>query len=145
MQASDVMRRSLTWSIALAVVVGFVGATVGLIVAGGPGVAGAFWGAGMAVVFLGITTLSIRVAAHFSPTVFFAIVMGSWMIKMVLFLVLVVVLGKSDTVNGPVLFFCLVIVMLGTLTIDVVTMARGRVPYVDTPEGDSVEKSSQDS
>lgn len=133
MRAADVMRRSLKWSFALAIVVGLVGATVGVVAAGFPGAAGAFWGAGMAVVFLGITTVSIRIAAHFPPTVFFAIVMGSWMAKMLVFLVLILLLGKSDGINGTVLFVCLVVVMVGTLAIDVIALTRSRLPYVDEP------------
>lgn len=136
MQIADVMKSSLKWSLILAVVVGFVGATVGVIVAGGPGVAGAFWGAGMALVFTGLTTLSIRVGAHFSPPVFAGIVLGSWMVKMVLFIVLVIVLGHASGINGPVLFFSLVTVMLGTLVIDAITLVRSRVPYVNESVGD---------
>ncbi len=131
MKPSEVMRRSLKWSAVLAVVVGFVGATIGTVVAGPTGAAGAFWGAGMALVFLGVTTVSIRVASHFSPTVFFAIVMGSWMLKTIVFLVIVFLVGRSGTVNGTVLFICLVVVMIGTLAIDVWSYLAGRMPYVD--------------
>lgn len=140
MQIADVMRRSLKWSFILSLVVGFVGATVGVIVAGLPGAVGAFWGAGISLAFLGLTTISIRIGAHYSPSVFFAIVMGGWTVKMVLFLILAFILGRADGVNGPVLFFCLITVMLGTLLIDVVSLIRSRVPYVD----DSLEDSPKD-
>lgn len=136
-RASKVMRRALVWSAVLSVAVGFIGATVGVIVAGAPGAAGAFWGAGMGLVFLGITTVSVRVASHFDTTVFFAVVMGSWMLKILLFGVLVLLLRGRDDINGPILFVCLVVVMLGTLTVDVISFARGRVPYVDDAPSDS--------
>lgn len=127
--SAKVMRRALLWSTALAFAVAFGGATVGMIAAGQPGANGAFAGAGMAFAFLAITTVSVRIGAHFPPTAFFAIVVGSWIAKMAIFLALVLLLGRSAAIDGTVLFVCLVIVMVGTLVIDVVSFLTGRIPY----------------
>lgn len=140
MTAGKVLHRALWLSVWLAVAVGVGGAIIGGMLAGTPGVWGALWGAGLAVVFSAVTIASIRLGAHFSPTTFFTVVMGSWLVKLVVFLVVLFALRDSETVDGPVLFFCLVVVVVGQLTIDVFVALTSRQPYTT----DSVDKDAKD-
>ena len=60
--SNPVMKRALVWGGLLALVIMVVGAIVGGIVAGWPGVASALVGTALAVVFMGITAASILLA-----------------------------------------------------------------------------------
>ena len=61
------------------------------------------------------------------------IVLGAWLLKFLLFLILIFVLGDVDALDRTVLFLTLVVAVLGGLVTDLVGVARARVPYVDEP------------
>src|SRR6185312_16872600 len=86
---------------------------------GWSGVAGALIGTAMAVVFLAITALSILIATRYGLAVFFGIVMGAWILKFILFLVLVFLLKDQVWLQPTVMFVCLVVAVVGTLVVDV--------------------------
>ena len=130
-----VLRRALLYGALLAAVVAAIGAPVGYAVAGGPGLVGAILGAAMGLVFLGATAASILIANRFAGSeayqaVFFGVVMGGWLVKLVLFVVLAVVLRDQPWLDPKVLFFSLLAVVIGSLVVDVLVVARSRVPAV---------------
>ena len=144
MTAAPVMKKVLIYGALLAVAIAVVGSIIGYLVAGGSGVASALVGTALAVVFLGITALSILVAGKYSITVFFGIVMGAWLLKFVLFLVIVFLLKDLPWVHTVVLFLSIVAGVVGTLVVDVVVIAKSRMPYVSDislpGEGDDAER-----
>jgi hypothetical protein len=107
-----------------------VGSIVGYLVAEWSGVAGALIGTAMAVLFLAITALSILIASRFGLAAFFGIVMGAWIVKFIVFLVLVFLLKDQPWLQPTVMFLCLIVAVVGTLVVDVVVIARSRMPYV---------------
>src|SRR5690554_3806780 len=125
-----VMKKVLLYGALLAAAIAVVGSVIGFLVAGGSGVASALVGTALAVVFLAITALSILLASRYSITVFFGIVMGAWLLKFVLFLVIVFLLKDLPWVHTVVLFLSIVAGVVGTLVVDVVVIARSRMPYV---------------
>jgi hypothetical protein len=132
--SNPVMRRILVWGGLLAVVIAVVGAVIGGIVAGWPGVLSAFVGTGMAVLFMGITAASILAANRFSGSdifvpAFLGIVMGGWILKLIAFVVIVFVLRGQPWVAPVVLFLSLVAGVIGSLVVDVVVVAKSRMPY----------------
>ena len=140
MSAIPIMKRILAYGGVLAAVIAVVGSVVGYLVAGGRGVASALIGTAIALVFLGITTASVMIATRVSKgdllnVTFFGIVMGAWLLKFVLFLVVVFLLRGQPWIQPIVLFLSLIVAVLGTLVVDVVVIARSRQPYVsDLPE-----------
>ncbi|WP_349904204.1 hypothetical protein [Parafrigoribacterium humi] len=130
MSAVPVLKKILLWGGLLALVLVVAGSIVGYAVAGWTGVAGALIGTAMAVVFLAITALSILIATRYGLAVFFGIVMGAWILKFILFLVLVFLLKDQVWLQPTVMFVCLVVAVVGTLVVDVVVIARSRMPYV---------------
>ena len=132
--AVPVLKRTLQWGGVLALAIAIVGSVIGYLVAGAPGLVGALFGAAMALVFLGVTAVSIIVAAKFDIGGFFAIVMGAWLLKFVVFIVLILVLGDQPWIDSKVLFLTLVIAVIGTLVVDVVVVTRSRMPYVSDVE-----------
>lgn len=135
MSAVPIFKRILAYGGILALALGVVGSIAGYLVAGGIGVVSALIGTVMAVVFLGITTVSVVIATRVAKgdllsVPFFGIVMGAWLLKFVLFLILAVVLKGQPWVQPTVLFLSLIVAIVGTLVVDVVVIARSRLPYV---------------
>lgn len=121
----------------LALVIAVVGSIVGGIAAGPQGVAGALVGTAMALVFTGLTAISILLGLRASggtliSGAFFGIVLGGWLLKFIVFIVLVVVLKGQPWVDTVVLFVCVVAGVVGSLVVDMLVVTRSRVPYVDT-------------
>ncbi|CAN5186578.1 hypothetical protein BH11ACT2_BH11ACT2_10370 [soil metagenome] len=144
MSAQPVLKKIVIWGAFLALGIAVVGSIAGLIADGPRGVVSALVGAAMAFVFLGLTAVSIIVAARltrgdFLNPAFFAIVLGGWILKFVVFLVLAFLLKDQSWVNPVVLFLTIVASVLGSLVIDMVVIARSRMPYVSdiTLPGDS--------
>jgi hypothetical protein len=133
--SNAVMRRALVGGAILALGLAVVGAPIGWAVAGVPGLIGALLGAVMAFVFLGTTAASILLANRFAGSdaylaVFFGIVMGSFVLKLILFLVLAVVLKDQTWLDARVLFITLVVGIIGSLVVDVLVVSRTRVSTV---------------
>ncbi len=135
MSAIPILKRILAYGGLLALAIAVVGSIVGSIVAGGVGLVSALIGTVMAVVFLGITAASIVLATKVAKgdllsVAFFGIVMGAWLVKLVAFIVLIVLLKDQPWIQTQVLFLTVVIAVIGTLVVDVVVIARSRMPYV---------------
>jgi hypothetical protein len=129
-----VLRRILVYGGILAGGIAVVGAVIGGLVAGGSGVVSALIGTAMAVVFMGITAGSILVANRFAGTsaaigAFFGIVMGGWLVKFVVFLVLVVLLKDQPWIQPVVLFLSIIAGVVGSLLVDVFVLMRSRMAY----------------
>lgn len=139
MSATPVLKRILAYGGILAAAIAIVGSIIGYAVAGGSGLVSALIGTAMSFVFLGITAGSILLAGRssksdmFSP-VFFSIVLGGWLLKFVVFLVLVFLLKDQSWVTPVVLFLSIVVGVIGSLVVDVLVVARTRMPYVSDIE-----------
>ncbi|MDO9396123.1 MAG: hypothetical protein Q7T71_06240, partial [Herbiconiux sp.] len=88
--SSRVFATILKYDALLAAAIAVVGGVIGYLVDGWTGAVSALIGTAMVLVFAGITAGSILVANRFtaSPlytTLFFVIVLGSWIVKFVLF------------------------------------------------------------
>jgi len=130
---------SLKWP---AIVIGALaigGAIVGYAVSGVPGLVSGLLGAAMWLVFLALTATSIQVAIRATKDdpgspVFFAIVLGTWMLKLVLFVALSVWLRAQPWLDPVVFFVTVIIAVVGSLVFDVIAFQRARVPYVGDVE-----------
>lgn len=132
--SNPVLKRALVWGGALAGVILVVSGVLGLVFAGVEGLVSAIVGTVMAVVFMAITAASILLANRFSGSdafvgAFFGIVMGGWLVKFVLFIVLVVLLRDAPWLNGTVLFLSIVAGVIASLVVDVLVVAKSRLPY----------------
>lgn len=137
--SNPVLRRALAWGGLLAAVILIVSAVLGLVFAGVPGLLGGLVGTLMAVVFMGITAASILLANRFAGSdlfvgAFFGIVLGGWLLKFIVFIVLVVLLRDAAWLDTTVLFLSLVAGVIASLVVDVLVVAKSRVPYVSDVE-----------
>ncbi len=132
-----VLRRSLVWGGIFAVLLLLAAGAIGYsAVDGVRGLLGAVVAVAAAAIFLGLTSASILVASRISKrrgdtVVFFAIVAGTWLLKLVLFLVLMLSLRGAEWMNPAVFGVTMVVAVVGLLLIDVVAMVRTRVPLLD--------------
>jgi hypothetical protein len=137
--SNPVLRRALGWGAVLAGVVLVVSAVLGLVFAGTEGLVSALVGTLMAVVFMGITAASILLANRFAGSdlfvgAFFGIVLGGWLLKFIVFIVLVVLLRDAAWLNPTVLFLSLVAGVIASLVVDVLVVAKSRLPYASDVE-----------
>lgn len=137
--SNPVLRRALTWGGLLAAVILVVSSVLGLVFAGVPGLVSALIGTVMAVVFMGITSASILLANRYANSdlfvgIFFGVVLGGWIVKFIVFIVLVVVLRGVDWLDPTVLFLSIVAGVLASLVVDVLVVAKSRLPYASDVE-----------
>lgn len=130
---------SLKWPAIAIGILAVAGAVVGYVVSGIPGMISGLLGAAMWLVFLALTSISIQVAINATKNdpgspVFFAIVLGSWVLKLVLFVVLSIWLRSQPWLDPTVFFVTVIIAVVGSLVFDVIAFQRARVPYVGDVE-----------
>jgi len=130
-----ILKRILVYGGFLALAIAIVGATIGGIVDGWIGVVSALVGTAMAVVFMGITAGSILLANRYAGReaaigAFFGIVMGGWLLKFVVFLVLMVLLRDQPWISPVVLFLSIIAGVIGSLVVDAVVVMKSRMSYV---------------
>lgn len=107
------------------------GSLIGLFVSGAAGVWGALIGAALAAFFSGVTVWSMAWTLGKPPTTTGAVVMGSWLGKMVVLVVVLVLLRGQDFYDRVVLFVVLLIGVIGSALLDYRAVREGRLPYTD--------------
>lgn len=132
--STPVLKRVLVYGALLALAIAVIGAILGGIFTGWIGVTSALIGTAMAVVFLSITAGSILLANRFAGSdlfvgAFFGIVLGSWLVKFVLFIVLAMLLRGQPWINPTVMFLSLIAGVLGSLIVDLLVVVKSRIPY----------------
>jgi hypothetical protein len=133
---APVLKLALRYGVIFAVAVAIVAGSIGFLVAGTPGLIGGLLGAALAAVFLGLTAVSFLIAGRVAKgdstsPVFFGIVIGVWLLKLIVFIVVEVLLRGQPWFNPLVFFGSVVVVVIGSLVLDAVAMYRARMPYVD--------------
>ena len=133
--ATPILKRIILWGGILAVVIAVVGSVIGLIVDPEKGLVSALIGAVIGFGFVAITAASVLFGIRVSKgdmlnPAFFAVVLGGWFLKFIVFLVLLLLLKDQPWVNTIVLFLTVIIGVVGSLIVDVVVIARSRLPYV---------------
>ncbi|SIQ66727.1 hypothetical protein SAMN05518682_3250 [Cellulosimicrobium aquatile] len=108
-----------------------LGVAVGALVAGLPGVWGALLGVGVALIFSATTVWTMLRTVDSSPTTTAAVVMASWLGKMVVLIAVLVVLRGMDFYDRWVFAGVLLVGVVGSAALDYRAVSRGRIPYVD--------------
>jgi hypothetical protein len=135
---APVFSRILRYGAILAGGVAVVGSVVGWLVDNDRGIPSALIGAAIAFLFLGVTAASILLAGRVTKwdilhPAFLSIVMGGWLLKFVAFIVILVLLKDQPWINPLVLFLSVIVAVIGSLVIDMVVIARSRIPLVEIP------------
>ncbi len=125
------MRRVLRAGALAALVAVPAAAAVGFLLAGWPGVWGALIGIGIAVTFFAITVAAALLTAGLDVSTLGIAVLGSWLVKMVLLIIVLVLLREADFYHRPALFLALLVGTIGSLVIEALVVTRTQVPYVE--------------
>jgi hypothetical protein len=133
--STPILRTVLVWSAVVTATLAVLGAIVGFLVGGTSGLWSALVGVLVAALFLGITGASILIANRWygDPIyvpIFFAIVLGGWILKFIVFIVALLVLRGQPWVDPTVFFVAVVVSVLASLAVDVAVLLRMRVPHV---------------
>lgn len=135
MTVSQIAKRALLAGVVVTSIIAIVAATAGALISDLAGMLGAFVGAALGFALLGLTPLSIMWGFKLgkgdvlSPG-FFSAVLGTWMLKFVVFLAAVFWLGDQAWLDRTVLFVTIVASVIATLVTDLVVVAKSRMPYV---------------
>ncbi len=130
--STQVLAKALKLSAVLVVAVAALCSLVGYLIVGIDGVLTALLGAAIALVFTSMTLLSVLFGARLPLGGFYGLVLGGWLLKVVLFAVLLAALQRMEFIHGPTLFFAIVISVLGSLGIDSWVVLRSRIPTIDS-------------
>jgi len=126
----SVMLRVLKLGTLLVLGITLLGSLVGYLVAGTSGILAALAGGSAAFVFTALTALSLLLGAKLNLGGFLAVVLGGWLIKMVLFLVLFRVLNDAAWLikeARPIVFFTVVAAVIGGLVLDTLIVTKARL------------------
>ena len=147
MNVNAVVKKAFFTGLVMTSLVAFVAAIWGALVADIEGVWAALVGAGIAFGLLGLTPLSILWGFKLGKgdilsAGFFASVLGTWLVKFVVLLAAVFWLGDQTWLERTTLFLTIVAALLVGLIVDLVVVARSRMPYVSDVElpGESPQK-----
>lgn len=134
--AAKALRTALLLGGIVTLGIALIGGGIGYWQDGPMGIWSALVGSAVAFVFMGITAGSILLGqkasgGNIASGLFFGIVLGSWLLKFVLFLVVAFAIRNSDDLDHVVAFGCVIAAVLGALVCDVIAISRARIPIVD--------------
>ena len=124
-----VVRRSA--ALCSVVAVAMVAICAGL--AGTKGLYGALVAIGIVTAFFGISIVAVSRAAKVSPMVMMAVAMGSYVVKIIAFMIALVLLQRVTVFSDKALGFTALVLILTWCAAQVITMMRTKTLYV-TPE-----------
>jgi ATP synthase protein I len=124
-----VVRRSA----ALCSVVAVVMIAVCVAIAGTKGLYGALVAIGIVTAFFGISIVAVGRAAKVSPTFMMAVAMATYVIKILIFMIVISLLRNVTVFNPRLLGLTAIVLILSWSAAQVITMMRTKALYV-TPE-----------
>ena len=107
-----------------------LGGGIGALVAGVAGLWGALLGAGLAAFFCATTIWSMQRTIGSSPSRMAAFVMGAWIVKIVVLIVVLALIQDATFYDPWVLLVVLGLGAIGSALLDYRAVSAGRVPYV---------------
>ena len=125
--------RVVRWSVALTSVVAAAAVVLSAALVGAKGAYGALIGVAVVAVFFGISILVVGRAAKVSPSVMMVAALGSYLVKVIAFMIVLSLLGRSTAFSGRSLGFTALACILTWSAAQVITMMRTKALYV-TPE-----------
>lgn len=129
------MRRVLLFTAAGLAVLLPVGTVAGWLLGGSQVGWGILLGLAVPAAFLGLTVLTGLLAARLGNTRFVAVVVASWLVKLILLIVVLAQLRGAEFFSTGAFFVAFVVGVAGWLLTEVIVVLRTRVPYIDEPRG----------
>lgn len=111
-----------------------VSALVWWLVDGTPGLWGALIGAAIGGVFVLLTAIVVIATARTTPQVTGAVLLGTWLLKLIVAIAVVAGLKSLDFYSHPALSVTIVVAMVVVLAVETVAVLRTDAPYVEPVE-----------
>lgn len=127
---NELFIKAIKLGVLLAAAIAGIGSLVSLFTVGLPGVYAALIGSVISTTFSLMTILSVWLGGKLPLNAFYAMVLGGWLLKVVLFGVVLAVLQGAQNFSGPVFFFAIVAGVFGGLAIDSWLVLKARIPTV---------------
>jgi ATP synthase protein I len=128
--------RVVWWSVALTSVVAAIAVVLCAVFGGTKGTYGALIGVGVVTVFFAISILVVGRAARVSPMAMMVAALGTFVGKMLAFMIVLTVLRHSAAFNGKILGITALACILAWSASQVVTSMKLNLLYVE-PDGKS--------
>jgi ATP synthase protein I len=128
--------RVVWWSVALTSVVAAIAVVLCAVFGGTKGIYGALIGVGVVTVFFAISILVVGRAARVSPMAMMVAALGTFLGKMIAFMIVLAVLRHSASFNGKMLGITALACILAWSASQVVTSMKLNLLYVE-PDGES--------
>ncbi|PWD52172.1 hypothetical protein C8046_17540 [Serinibacter arcticus] len=108
-----------------------LGAVVGLLTSGTPGLWGALLGGVVGIIFCLTTVVTMLVSEGRSPQFLAVAVLGGWLAKMIVIVALLMVLRGFDFYDRYVLAGTLGVIVIASLVVEMRAVTSARVPVVE--------------
>jgi ATP synthase protein I len=128
--------RVVRWSLALTSVVAAVAVVLCAALGGSKGAYGALIGVGVVTAFFAISILVVGRAARINPMAMMVAALGTFLGKMIAFLIVLAVLRHSTAFNGKMLGFTALACILAWSASQIITSMKLKLVYVE-PDGKS--------
>ncbi|WP_296667791.1 hypothetical protein [Demequina sp.] len=124
-------RRAMRLTVVVLAGLAVLGALVGWFVAGAPGAVAAAVGAAVAALGAIPTQAAMLIGHRRSPQALAGIVAFSWLGKMLVIIVALLLLQGVESFYRPMFAATAVVGLVVSLAIDLLTLRKARIPYVD--------------
>ena len=128
--AQTVFTKVLKLGSILILSIAVLGSLIGFFAAGLPGLFGSLVGASLALIFVTLTALSVLLGGKLNLGGFYAVVLGGWLLKVVLFIAAISLISRLDGLNRVAIFISLVASVLGSLAVDAYVALKSKIPVV---------------
>ncbi len=128
--------RVVRWSLALTSVVAAVAVVLCAALGGSKGAYGALIGVGVVTAFFAISIIVVSRAARINPMTMMVAALGTFLGKMIAFLIVLALLRHSTAFNGKMLGFTALACILAWSASQVITSMKLKMLYVE-PDGKS--------
>jgi ATP synthase protein I len=128
--------RVVRWSLALTSVVAAVAVVLCAVLGGSKGAYGALVGVGVVTAFFAISIIVVGRAARVNPMAMMVAALGTFLGKMIAFMIVLALLRHSAAFNGKMLGFTALACILAWSASQVVTSMKLNLLYVE-PDGKS--------
>lgn len=134
--STRILRTATLWGGIATLAIALVGAGIGYAIGGAESSLSAVVGAAIGALLMLLTAGSILVANRWFGQdlyvpIFFGIVMGVWIIKLIVFIVAMLLLQGQPWIEPVAFFLAIVASVLASLAIDAFVMLKMRLPYVE--------------
>ena len=130
-EEANLYRRALRLTAIGLAALAVIAIPIGLLIGGAVGLLAAEVGVGVAAI-AGLTTQAAMMMGHRrTPHMMAAIVLGSWLLKMIIIVIVLLVLQGVDGFHKGLFAVFMLVGVFGTIAADLWAVKVSRVPYVD--------------